>query len=290
MGRMRSTKEHEDYDSLISKSHQRWSIDFLPNGIGVKRAAPCLSKNQVYLGGGGYYRIKKNQKNSQSTFNDSAPKVVSLTANMWGRRGVGVMGRSPSCPPPVTPFMPRGTNNGVFHCNFLAHGKVFKASSRRWARAECAHFQTDERHQKDAAPSLQGRNGEQACLIRSSISVSTLAVLPAALWQIYCRHRWQSFTPTQTSTAWKLRWCLWLLSRLNNSPSFLKAGFSCGGRWSPAVAVQPAPKDTVKMQQHISYSACVYTWNRVSSGHQHLIFSCCQPVPLLEGKQHHELK
>lgn len=70
----------------------------------------------------------------------------------------------------------------------------------------------------------------------------------------------------------------------------LKAGFSCGSRWSPAVSVQPAPRDTVKMQQHISDSARVYTWNRASSGHQHLIFCCCQPVSLAKGKQHHQLE
>lgn len=70
----------------------------------------------------------------------------------------------------------------------------------------------------------------------------------------------------------------------------LKAGFGCGGRWSPAVSVQPALRDTVKMQQHISDSAHVYTWNRASSGHQHLIFCCCQPVSSAEGKQHHQLE
>lgn len=108
------------------------------------------------------------------------------------------------------------------------------------------------------------------------------------------------YSSAETSRAWKLRWCLWLLSRLNNSRSslsflfsflfFLEAGFSCGGRWSPAVSVQPALKDTVKMQHRISYSACVYTWNRASSGHQHLISSCCQPVSLAEGKQHRQLE
>lgn len=52
--RMRSTKaQHQDYDSLISISHRRGSIDFLPNSIWVKRDAPCLSKNQVHPGAGG---------------------------------------------------------------------------------------------------------------------------------------------------------------------------------------------------------------------------------------------
>lgn len=209
-----------------------------------------------------------------------AANLTTLHIKLWV-----VSGSLPPAPPPVTLFMPHGTKNGVFNCNFSAHRGVFKASSRRWAHAECAHFKTDERHQKQAAPSLQGRNGEHACLIRSSISCPRWHPSCCTMADIS-----QSFTPTQTSRAWKLRWCLWLLSRLNNSPSFLKAGFSCGGGWSPAVSVQPAPKDTVKMQQHISHSACVYTWNRVSSGHQHLIFSCCQPVPLVEGKQHHELE
>lgn len=39
--RSRFTKaQHQDYDSLISISHQRWSIDLLPNRISVKRDVP----------------------------------------------------------------------------------------------------------------------------------------------------------------------------------------------------------------------------------------------------------
>lgn len=43
------------------------------------------------------------------------------------------------------------------------------------------------------------------------------------------------------------------------------------------MSVEPGPKDIVKMEQHISYSAWVYTRQHLNSGHQHLIFSWCQP-------------
>lgn len=46
-----STKaQHQDYDSLISISHQRWSIDFLPKSITVKKDVPRLSKSRTHPG------------------------------------------------------------------------------------------------------------------------------------------------------------------------------------------------------------------------------------------------
>lgn len=47
------------------------------------------------------------------------------------------------------------------------------------------------------------------------------------------------YSNTETSRAWKLRWCLWLLSRLNNSQSFLSFFF---WRQASAVAVDGAPR------------------------------------------------
>lgn len=56
---MRSTKvQHQDYDSLISISHLRWSIEFLPNSIWVKRDVPCLWKNQLHPGARGKKSLK----------------------------------------------------------------------------------------------------------------------------------------------------------------------------------------------------------------------------------------
>lgn len=50
-GEWGSTKpQHQDYDSLISISHQRWSIDFLPNSITVKRDVPRLSTSHAHPG------------------------------------------------------------------------------------------------------------------------------------------------------------------------------------------------------------------------------------------------
>lgn len=60
--------QHQDYDSLISISHQRWSIDFLPKSITVKSDAPRLSKNHAHPGawresaGGGRTGKKKTTK------------------------------------------------------------------------------------------------------------------------------------------------------------------------------------------------------------------------------------
>lgn len=42
--------QHQDYDSLISISHQRWSIDFLPNSITVKRDVLRLSTSHAHPG------------------------------------------------------------------------------------------------------------------------------------------------------------------------------------------------------------------------------------------------
>lgn len=114
---------------------------------------------------------------SNKKINAANPHLTTLHTKLWdsvltcGGPGVGVLGRSPCRPPSVTPFMPHGTKNGVFDCNFSARSVQGRLSQR--AHAECAHFKADERHQKHAAASLQGRNGEHACLIRSSISVST---------------------------------------------------------------------------------------------------------------------
>lgn len=76
-GEWESTKpQHQDYDSLISISHQRWGIDFLPKSITVKRDVPRLSKSHAHPGvrWRGGIKERKRQK--------------AITAVLRGRREV----------------------------------------------------------------------------------------------------------------------------------------------------------------------------------------------------------
>lgn len=93
-----STKaQHQDYDGLISISHQKWSIDFLPKSITIKRDVPC-SAESLYTprgmmekhGGEEKYQTKTNKKKSGEANRgwDMAERTRGLNLQ-WGCRHGG---------------------------------------------------------------------------------------------------------------------------------------------------------------------------------------------------------
>lgn len=76
-GEWESTKaQHQDYDSLISISHQKWSIDFLPKSITVKRDVPRCSQRAMHTRGAWWESMKEAESNNREGV-------------LWGKEGRG---------------------------------------------------------------------------------------------------------------------------------------------------------------------------------------------------------
>lgn len=190
---------------VLSPYHTRGEVSIFCQTASESRELRHVCQRTRYTrgerGGGAVKSKNKNKKkSSQSTFNDTSHKVVRLTADMWGGRGVGVVGRSPSCPPPW-----------LHLCHVVRRTRSLTAISQHKQERSRPHlgasacrmcpFQNrwEAPETRGTNSSRTGRNGERARLIRSSIIVSTLAVLHAALWQIYRRHLLQHRHPEPES-------------------------------------------------------------------------------------------